>query len=96
MADTGHNTSDDKGKDGTVEFSIRLKVIDAETKQSRYCDPDEPKDWDWKNPEIWRVVSGWQITSYDQLVFVLYEKARKGIEEVELLEIPRFMMLSGG
>jgi hypothetical protein len=96
MADTVHDESGEKGAGATVEFSIRLKVIDAETKQSRYCEPEEPRDWDWKNPEIWRVIRGWQITSYDKLVLVLYEKAQKGIEEVELLEIPRFMMLSGG
>jgi hypothetical protein len=80
----------------TREFSIRLKVLDGETGETRICGPDEAKTWDWANPEIWRVVSGWQITSYDQLVFILYEKAGKGIEEVELLEAPRFTMLSGG
>ena len=96
MADTNRNQADGKDADGTIEFSIRLKVVDAETKKSRYCEPDEAQTWDWSNPEIWRVVKGWQITSYDQLVFLLYEKAKKGVEEVELLEIPRFMMLSGG
>ena len=78
------------------EFKIKLKVHNADTKEDRYCDPEEPRTWDWDNPEIWRVISGWQITSYDQLVFILYEKAQKGYEEVVLLEIPRFMMLSGG
>lgn len=96
MAEPNNNVSDNKGAGRTIEFSIKLKVTDAESKKSRYCEPDEPKTWDWSNPEIWRVIRGWQITSYDQLVFVLYEKAKKGIEEVELLEIPRFMMLSGG
>jgi len=96
MTDGSRDQSDDKDSGKTIEFTIRLKVIDAENKTSRYCEPDEPRTWDWGNPEIWRVISGWQITSYDQLVLLLYEKARKGVEEVELLEIPRFMMLSGG
>ena len=78
------------------EFRMRLKVVDAETKETRICGPDEAMTWDWDNPEIWRVIKGWQITSYDQLVRLLYEKAQKGIEEVEMLVIPRFMMLSGG
>ena len=96
MADTDRNRTEGKDAGGTIEFSMRLKVTDAETKTSRYCEPEEAQTWDWGNPEIWRVINGWQVTSYDRLVFLLYEKAKKGIEEVELLVIPRFMMLSGG
>ncbi|HEY3278090.1 MAG TPA: hypothetical protein VGJ94_15845 [Syntrophorhabdaceae bacterium] len=80
----------------TKEFSIRLKVLDGETGTTRICGPEEAETWDWKNPEIWRVVNGWQVTSYEQLVRLLYEKAMRGIEEVEMLEAPRFTMLSGG
>lgn len=56
----------------------------------------ETKIWDWANPEFWRIVSGWQITSFKGLLRLLYLKAEKGIEEVELIEAPRFTMLSGG
>ncbi len=77
-------------------LTIRLRVLDGETKESRICSLDEAQTWDWRNPEIWRVISGWQITSFNQLLFILKEKQEKGFEEVELLEAPRFTMLSGG
>ena len=77
-------------------LKIRLKVIDRDTGESRYCTVAETKTWDWANPEFWRIVSGWQITSFKGLLHLLYLKAEKGIEEVELLEAPRFTMLSGG
>jgi hypothetical protein len=77
-------------------LTIRLRVLDGETKESRICSLDEAQTWDWHNPEIWRVISGWQITSFKQLLFILKEKQEKGLEEVELLEAPRFTMLSGG
>lgn len=77
-------------------FSIKLKVFDVETGESRFCGPEEAKKWDWGNPEIVRTVSGWQVTSYNQLVFLLHEKWEKGCEEVEMHVVPRFMALSGG
>jgi hypothetical protein len=77
-------------------LNIKLKVTDRETGESRYCTVAETKTWDWANPEYWRIVSGWQITSYTGLLKILYLKAEKGIDEVELLEAPRFTMLSGG
>lgn len=75
---------------------MRLKLIDAETDESRYVTLAEAKTWDWNNPEMWRVVSGWQITSYDRFLAMLERKAESGIKEVEILEAPRFTMLSGG
>jgi hypothetical protein len=77
-------------------LKIRLKVIDRETGESRYFSVAETKTWDWANPEFWRIVNGWQITSFKGLLSLLYLKAEKGIKEVELLEAPRFTMLSGG
>jgi hypothetical protein len=77
-------------------LKIRLKVIDRETGESRYCSVAETKTWDWANPEFWRIVNGWQVTSFKGLLSLLYLKAEKGIKEVELLEAPRFTMLSGG
>jgi hypothetical protein len=77
-------------------LKIRLKVIDRETGESRYCTVAETKTWDWANPEFWRIVNGWQITSFKGLLHLLYLKAEKVIKEVELLEAPRFTMLSGG
>ena len=92
-------TKDDRseGKVGAPEkpLKIRLKVLDRETNESRYCEIDETKTWDWKNPEIWRVISGWQITSYSMLLFMLRRKEERGLEEVVLQVIPRFMMLNG-
>jgi hypothetical protein len=75
---------------------MRLKVIDRETGESRYCTLDEAKTWDWANPEVWRIISGWQITSYKKFLSMLLLKADKGQQEVEILEAPRFTMLSGG
>jgi hypothetical protein len=75
---------------------MRLKLTDAETDESRYVTLDEAKTWDWNNPEMWRVISGWQITSYDRFLSMLGRKAESDIQEVEILEAPRFTMLSGG
>jgi hypothetical protein len=77
-------------------YRIRLKVLDRETGNYRYCTLDEAKTWDWANPEIWRMIGGWQITSFQQLLNILYSKMQKGYTEVEMLEAPRFTMLSGG
>lgn len=78
------------------EVKMTLRVLDGETKESRIVDIEEARNWDWKDPEIWRVIGGWQITSYEMLITVLLRKAEQGIEEVEMLEAPRFTMLSGG
>lgn len=74
---------------------IRLKVVDRETNQSRYCEIEETKGWDWSNPEKWRVINGWQVTSFGMLLFMLRQKEERGLEEVVLQEIPAFMMLNG-
>ncbi|MGD0230628.1 MAG: hypothetical protein ABSC19_09745 [Syntrophorhabdales bacterium] len=83
-------------KEGEATYKIRLKVVDRETAQSRYVTLDEAKDWDWDTPDIWRMIGGWQITSFQQLLNLLYMKMEKGITEVEMLEAPRFTMLAGG
>ncbi|HEY3275353.1 MAG TPA: hypothetical protein VGJ94_01940 [Syntrophorhabdaceae bacterium] len=74
---------------------VRLKVVDRETNESRYCDIEATEGWDWSNPELWRVINGWQITSYGMLLFMLRQKEEKGLDEVVLQEIPAFMMLNG-
>jgi hypothetical protein len=75
---------------------IRLLLLDRETEQERYCTFEEAETWDWANPEMWRIVNGWQITSFNGLLDLLSLKAERGIEEIEILQAPRFMMLSGG
>ncbi len=85
-----------KQTEGKTTYKIRLKVLDRETAEYRYCTLDEAKTWDWENPEIWRMIGGWQITSFQQLLNLLYLKMEKGITEVEMLESPRFMILAGG
>jgi len=75
---------------------MRLLLLDRETGEERYCTLDEAEAWDWANPEFWRIVNGWQITSFDGLLNILSMKAEKGIEEIQILQAPRFMMLSGG
>jgi hypothetical protein len=96
MAETEHRPSAKDGTDLEKVLRIRLKVIDRETGESRYCSVAETKAWDWANPEYWRIVNGWQITSYQGLLNLLYLKAEKGYEEIVLMEAPRFTMLSGG
>jgi hypothetical protein len=75
---------------------IKLKVIDVENRTSRTCDFDESRNWIWDNPEIMRVIDGWQVTSMEMLLEIMCHKAEKGCEEVELYEAPRFMLLAGG
>lgn len=75
---------------------MRLILLDRETGEERCCTLEEARGWDWANPELWRIVNGWQITSYDGLINLLSMKAEKGVEEIEILQSPRFMMLAGG
>ncbi len=97
MAETRENAPDgEQTTQGKTVYKIRLKVLNRETEQWRYVTLDEAKEWDWDNPEMWRMIGGWQIKSFQQLLGVLYPKMHKGITEVEMLEGPRFMMLAGG
>ena len=77
-------------------MNMKLKVTDRETGEVRYCNMDEAKTWDWGNQDIWRIVSGWQITSFKGLVSMVHLKAQKGHAEVEVLESPRCLLLAGG
>ncbi len=96
MADTvgTPDTAGDKGEQR--KFKIKLKLTDRETGKSRYVTLDEAKNWEWKDPETWRMVGGWQISSFQSLLKILYLKMEKGIDEVEIVEAPRFTMLAGG
>jgi hypothetical protein len=75
---------------------IRLKVIDVESKKTRFCEFDEAKTWDWGNPEMMRLIDGRQVKSFDNLTDIVCYKAEKGYEEVKIYEYPRFMLLAGG
>lgn len=75
---------------------IKLKVIDVENRTTRTCDFNETKKWNWGDPEVMRVIDGWQVTSMEMLFEIMCYKAEKGCEEVELYEAPRFMLLAGG
>jgi hypothetical protein len=96
MAETDQGSSAGQETEGKRQFKIRIKLTDRENGQSRFCTLDEAKTWDWGNPEIWRMIGGWQITSFQGFLNILYLKMEKGIEEVEVLEAPRFTMLAGG
>lgn len=82
--------------EGERNFKIRLTLLDRESGVSRPVTLDEAKTWNWRDPETWRMVGGWQITSFQQLLNLLYVKMQKGITEVEIVEAPRFTMLAGG
>jgi len=75
---------------------ISLTVIDMESGENRVCQLEEAKTWNWDNPELMRIIDGFQITSWDKLIEVVSFKAEKGHKEVRLYEAPRFMMLAGG
>jgi hypothetical protein len=80
-----------------LEFqTMRLTLLDRETGESRPFTLEEARTWDWKDPEVWRMIGNWQITSYESLVHVLGLKMENGRKDVELLVAPRFTMLSGG
>jgi hypothetical protein len=71
---------------------VKLKVIDMESGEVRVCPLDEAKTWDWSNQEIWKMIDGFQVTSWDKLVELASFKTRKGYQEVEVYEVPRFMI----
>ena len=75
---------------------LRLKVIDMETGKARVCPLEEAKTWDWDNPKMMRMISGFHITSWERLTELASFKAKKGYREVEVYEGPRFMLLGGG
>jgi hypothetical protein len=75
-----------------AELEVRLKVIDMGSGEARSITLNEAKTWDWRNPEIARIVDGIQITSWEKLVAVLSRKADKGYKEVAIYEAPRFML----
>jgi len=75
---------------------IQLKVIDMESGETRVCQLEETKTWDWSNPETMRIIGGLQITSYDKLVELIPFRVKKGYQEVEVYEAPRFILLGGG
>jgi hypothetical protein len=77
-------------------LKIRLILLDRETGEERPCSFEEAEAFDWGNPEMWRIVNGWQITSFSGLIDLLSLKAQRGVEEIEILQAPRFMMMSGG
>jgi hypothetical protein len=82
--------------DGEEVQKVRLMLRDRETDEVRPCTLDEAKTWDWKNPEMWRMIGDWQITSYDLLLEVLSMKIESGRKEIEIVLAPRFTMLAGG
>ena len=67
-----------------------------ERKTERSCDLEEARTWDWGNPDIMRIVSNWQIKDFEMLLFILREKQDRGIDEVDIFEAPKFMVLAGG
>jgi len=79
-----------------AKTKIKLRVIDMESGKTRICQLDEAKTWDWDNPKMIRVASGFHVTSWEKLVEFASSKAKKGFQEVEVYEGPRFMMLGGG
>jgi hypothetical protein len=91
----GEHQKETSEKDGKVTYKIRLKVLSRETGQWRYATLEEARDWDWEDPDVWRMIGGWQVKSFQQLLKLLYMKMQKGITEVELLEAPRFAVLAG-
>lgn len=85
-----------KGDQSELEGKIILTVVNMETRQNWICDFDEAKTWDWGDPTIMRLIDGWHVKSFANLMDILTHKVKEGRREVELHEFPRFMLLSGG
>jgi hypothetical protein len=96
MAKTEQGPSTIEAADLEKIFKMKVKIVYRETGESRYCSLDEAKTWDWGNQDTWRIISGWQITSFKGLISMMHLKAQKGLQEVEVLESPRCLMLAGG
>ena len=96
MASTKKGPSAIEAADLEKILKMKVKVIYRETGESRHCTLDEAKTWDWGNQDTRRIVSGWQITSFNGLLNMMLMKVQRGLEEVEILESPRSLMLAGG
>lgn len=96
MAKTEQRPAEIATADVEKILKMKVKVVYRETGESRYCTLDEAKTWDWGNQDTWRIISGWQITSFNGLLNMMHMKAQRGLEEVEILESPRCLLLAGG
>jgi len=85
-----------KGVQAEKDLGIKLKVIDGESGTTRVSELNEAKAWDWRDPEIWRIIDNRVVFSFESLVDILRYKVEKGCREAELYENPRFAMLAGG
>jgi len=96
MAKKADKSTDIKNVEKQITKKINLIMCDRETEERRTLTLQEAKTWDWRNPETWRMIGGWQISSYASLLHVLNLKIESGQKEVEIIVAPRFTMLSGG
>jgi len=77
MAKTEQRPSPIEAADLEKIFKMKVKVIYRETGESRYCTLDEAKTWDWSSQDTWRIVSGWQITSFKGLLSMMHLRRRR-------------------
>ena len=71
---------------------ITLKVIDAETEASSFCDLKEAEKWDWNDSTLTRVSEDINVDNWEQLVEIARFKAKNNYRELVVREIPRFML----
>jgi len=96
MADTEDKSIDIRNIEKEINQRISLTLCDRETEERRSFTLEEAKTWDWRNPETWRMIGDWQISSYNSLLHVITLKIESGHKEVEIIVAPRFVMLAGG
>ncbi|MHB8110038.1 MAG: hypothetical protein ACYDHW_08405 [Syntrophorhabdaceae bacterium] len=84
------------GKGANGKPTITLTILNMENRQSRNCELTEAQSWDWGDPTTMRLIDGWHVKSYNNLIDILCYKEEKGHKKAELQECPRFMLLSGG
>jgi hypothetical protein len=96
MAKTKDESVDIEAIEKYINQKINLTLCDRETEERRSFTLEEAKTWDWRNPETWRMIGDWQISSYNSLLHVITLKIESGHKEVEIIEAPRFAMLAGG
>lgn len=75
---------------------IKLRVIEMESGEIKICTLDEARNWDFKNPEIIRMVNGIHVTSFEKLLKIIRFVNNGQTDTIDLYEGHRFILLGGG
>jgi len=76
--------------------NVRLRLIDMESGNTKICELQEARDWDFTTPDVIRMINGIQITSFDNLIRIIKFLKKYESGTVDIYEAPLFMLLAGG